>query len=317
MNSKLMDPIKYVVDHAQYVRVDERAIERYAETFSLTHVDHWIKACPFTYHELPRREDEIDRRFLADALAFCFWGYPEKWTIEYEGKNIDGWWALLATIQRALERGVPLLDGSYLADLSMAETESLFAGHPQIPLFAERRAMLCTIGQTLRNRYGSRFHNYLAQAPRNAIDLVLDIARVFPAFDDISMYKGEHVFFYKKAQLLVDELADELGVKIAGVENLPGKADYKIPALLRKLGMLVYSSDLEEKVDHRILLSPDSEMEIEIRACMLWANHLICEKLKARGINIYPMQLDGILWVQSQTKHANDRPYHLTLTTDY
>jgi hypothetical protein len=101
------------------------------------------------------------------------------------------------------------------------------------------------------------------------------------------------------------------------LEELTGKADYKIPALLRKYGILEYVSELADRVDNRKEITAGSEMEVEIRAHMLWATELISRGLTQRGIKMTPIKLDNVLWVMSQYKSADDRPYHLTLTVNY
>ncbi len=316
-----IDAIHHVVTHSDHVTVDEAALERYATDFTPISLDHWMKACPFAYHPLPQREDEVARWFLSDAMAFCFWGYPAKWTTEYQGEKIDGWWGLLAAVQRALESGVPFTDGKYLANLTSKDGGILFAGTPQIPLFEERIAALRQIGKILTDNYDGCVHNFLATSPRDATRLTLALADTFPTFNDISHYKGKTIPFYKKAQLLVHDLSVGFGDTpygaITGVDDLIGEADYKIPWQLHKLGILKYDEELSRIIASRTTLPADSTAEIEIRAGMLWAIHLIVEKLQERGIQTNAMTIDGILWVQSQKKTARDEPYHLTLTTDY
>ncbi len=317
----LLSPIQFVIDHAQHVKVNKKNVAAYVAAFMPATVDHWMSACPFEWHSLPNVDDEVDRWFLADSMAFCFWGYPTKWTIEYQGKKIDGWWALLASFQRTLEAGTPLLEGQYLAQMTDDQARELFAGDPEIPLFAERLKIFHDIGTTLVTKYNGRFHNFLKEAPHDATDLLTRLVSEFPTFDDTSIYQDQRIFFYKKAQLFIHDLVigfpDTPYAKITGLADFTGEADYKIPAILRKLSILEYDQELSDLVDSRTELVADSVYEVEIRAGMLAACHLICEGLKQRGIKVLPIELDGILWVASQTKSPDDKPYHLTLTTDY
>lgn len=318
---KLQDSIKYVVDNSDHVTIDEKAIDNFISGFNPNNINHWTKACPFKYVQLKSFEDELDRCFLQDTQAFCFWGYPIKWTIKYKNQTLDGWWALLACFQKAIETGTPLLKGKYLANITLKQTSELFFGDPAIPLLQQRKEMLNEIGNTLIKKYDGRFHNFYQNASRDAIELLNQIITIFPAFDDKSEYKGRTIYFYKKAQLLIHELsnkakASEYG-KVTGIDNLTGKADYKIPAILRNCSILVYSPKLADMVDNRKELDSSSSMEVEIRANMLWANHLICKKLKPIHPTITPMVLDGILWIASQKKTPNNKPYHLTKTTAY
>jgi hypothetical protein len=159
-------------------------------------------------------------------------------------------------------------------------------------------------------------------APSDAVRFVMNIAKTFPIFDDVSIYKGDRVYFYKKAQLFAHDMMTGFAhtpyAMLKNIDTLTGEADYKIPSLLRKLGILVYNQNLAAKVDQRVELLADSPEEVEIRANMLWACHLMCGNLfQKRHMTIDSVTLDGILWVASQTKSPDDKPYHLTITTDY
>lgn len=319
--SKLLSSVQYVADNSDHVSINHQAIDKFVADFRPTQVDHWMKACPFEYRPLKNIEDEIDRWFLADAQAFCFWGYLNKWTIDYEGKKIDGWWGLLAAIQKALEASIPLLEGEYLANMTENQISDLLAGEPAIPLPKERLVAFHQIGQQLVDKYDGRFHNFLNTAPKDATELILALADEFEIFRDTAKYKNQTVLFYKKAQLLVHDLKEGfVGTKysqISNIDELTGEADYKVPAILRNMGILVYDAELSTKIDNRVELASGSVEEIEIRAGMLVALNLIVEKLKPKYPAMNALTLDGILWIMSQTKSENDKPYHLTLTIDY
>lgn len=316
----LLNPIKYVIDHSQHVHINLTKIDLFVQTFKPISLKHWKDACPFTYHDLSL-ENEIDFRFLVDSQAFCFWGYPHKWTVEYQGKQIDGWWAMLACFKRAYESSVPILDGAYLFQLNLSQAKQLFYGKPEIPLLKKRIEILTGIGHALVENNQGRFHYFLNQKNISALSLLDQITQTFPGFRDIHQYQNKQIIFHKKAQLLVSDLAHIKGIEnkitITNLDQLTGKADYKIPALLRNHGILEYSSELAKIVDNRITIPAGSVIEVEIRASMIWATELISQGLKKQGILSSPIELDNILWVMSQEKSPQDKPYHLTLTTDY
>ena len=59
-------------------------------------------------HELHPNEmtnETVDWIVVLDTLNFCFWSDDgvEPWTVRYEGKNYTGYWALCASIHRALK----------------------------------------------------------------------------------------------------------------------------------------------------------------------------------------------------------------------
>jgi hypothetical protein len=266
-------------------------------------------------------DDEIDYTFICDSQAFCFWGYPQKWTIEYQDKKLDGWWALMACVQRAIENGVPMGNGAYLSALNNKSAGEIFRGNPEIPLLKERVEILRGIGLVLEAKFQSRFSHFLKISPHEALNLMLQIVEQFPGFNDQAKYKGRNVYFYKKAQLLVEDLNRILQkyrqTPIPGMENLTSEADYKIPALLRDLGILKYSTKFAHKVDQRVELPQGSAEEVEIRAGMLWAVHLLVKELTPRYPDLTATTLDRELWHLSQDKSRMIHPYHLTKTVYY
>lgn len=48
-------------------------------------------------------------------------------------------------------------------------------------------------------------------------------------------------------------------------------ADYIVPAVLRQLGVLKYSSTLASIIDANSEIGPGSEEEVELRACSIYA----------------------------------------------
>lgn len=313
--------LRTVVSQSQFVSISQQAIAKYCQNFFQLPLQHWSQQYPLGYRRRENDNDELDFLFLVGSQAFYFWGYPKKWTIFYKGKKLDGWWALLACFERALEKGIPVFDGNYLADLSLNETRTLFAGEPEIPLLKERHRILKNIGKVLVRKYQGRFHQFYQKQVREAFPLLDSISKEFFGFDDVSTYKGRKVYFYKKAQLLLSDFYFHFEGKgygaIKNVDLLPGCADYKIPMLMRRLGILEYRPQLAQKVDHRIELKSGSAEEVEIRANMLWAIQLMMRRLRKRITGINPFVIDGSLWLQSQEKHPNDKPYHLTETINY
>ena len=143
----------------------------------------------------------------------------------------------------------------------------------------------------------------------------------FLSFNDFAVYKGKRVFFHKRAQLLISNVYRVFRGKSYGnlnnIDHLTAFADYKIPQVLRKLGILEYTSELTSKIDNRIPISAGLEQEIEIRANTIWAIEMIKEKLKPKIPSIKSFDIDSYLWLLSQDNSPDDKPYHLTRTIFY
>jgi len=94
-------------------------------------------------------------------------------------------------------------------------------------------------------------------------------------------------------------------------------ADYKVPQVLRRLGVLVYDDDLAHSIDTRQLLPAGGEAEIEIRAATIWCCELIRQAVAEQGESMTAYEIDWALWQAGQTAAPDDRPYHRTLTQLY
>ncbi|MDQ3043703.1 MAG: queuosine salvage family protein [Chloroflexota bacterium] len=270
---------------------------------------------------------------VLDALNFCFWNPgsagsdpSDRWRVEYDGVAYNGYAALAAALSRAVAEGRPLWDAAYLAGLDAAALRDILRpvpGAPEIPLLAERLANLREVGCGLRDGIGGPrpVETLIAAADGSAVRLIGDVVRRFPSFDDTACYGSEVVRFYKRAQILVADLAgafdnDGLGA-FADLEHLTAFADYKVPQVLRELGILVYDDHLAGLVDAHQLLPAGSPEEIEIRAGTVWAVELLRRALNDAGRRLRAFEIDGLLWTAGQTLALTARPYHRTVTGYY
>ena len=94
-------------------------------------------------------------------------------------------------------------------------------------------------------------------------------------------------------------------------------ADYIVPVALRVMDILVYSPEVEAKINSHQLIPRDSDEEIEIRAHMLYATALLTEDVNALRppeLQVIIPQVDARLWSSYHTTHW---PHHLTRTIMY
>jgi hypothetical protein len=263
---------------------------------------------------------------LLDALNFCFWGAPDgpRWRVTWREATYDGYNALAAALSRAVEEGVPVSDADWLAELDAATLASILrpdAGCPPIPLFAERLNNAREAGRVLRDRYEGLLANVVEDASYGAVALALAIESDFPSFADVAEWRGAPVPLLKRAQILVADLRAITGGVGAGairnMDRLTAFADYKLPQRLRALGALVYDTELAQTVDNYTLIPAGSEPEVEIRAATVWAVEALRRALDARGVSRTAAEIDERIWVESQTRLPDERPYHRTRTIYY
>lgn len=287
------------------------------------------------YHFFDGTERTVNWLLLLDALNFCFWaekGQP-RWSIEYRGERLNGYWAEAAALTRAVEEGYALWDARYLSDISSADMAAIFrgasaetsAGNPaatiEIPLFEQRVANAREVGRVLLERFDGQFSHVIEEANGSAVRLALLLVGHFPSFRDVASFRGQAVRFYKRAQICVADLRAAFGGQdwgaLSDVDQLTIFADYKLPQLLRHCGVLEYHPALAERIDREELLEPGGEEEVQIRAATVWACELLRQTISAAaGEPLTSADIDAQLWLLSQDT-ANMRPYHRVRTIYY
>lgn len=274
------------------------------------------------YHFSDGSERTANWILLLDALNFCFW--PERdaprWTIEYEGETLNGYWAEAASLTRAVAEGIPLWDAEYLSTIRKEEIEYIFRGTEEIPLLEERVVHAREVGRVLLERFDGQFVHAIEQAEGNAVKLTQLLARNFPSFHDVARYRNHSIVFLKRAQICVADLhaafQGKMWGKVTGLEQLTAFADYKLPQVLRHYHVLEYHATLAERVDAQEPLAPGSEEELEIRAGTIWACELLRRSLLQQGCTMTNVEIDQRLWLLGQ-ESSEMRPYHRTRTVYY
>ena len=293
-------------------------IKRAADTLAKKGVEP--PAWDYEHHYFDGTPRSVNYLFLLDTLNFCFWGKP-RWQVVYKGERLDGYWALAASLKRALETRPETAEADFLARITPQELGDIFHGAGTIPLFAERWRNVRELGTVLKNLWEGEGARLVECAEHDAPRLAQMVAENLASFNDMAVYDNQEVRFFKRAQILVTDLWGAFGGKDWGqfenIDALTAFADYKLPQLLRAWGILRYAPALARKVDAQIELAAGSADEIEIRAATLWAVEFLREELAARGHALWSVQVDWILWDASQGKFKEMRPYHRVRTIYY
>lgn len=306
-----------VVDRARLVSIDDAAVARLAARLAARDVaaPAW-RVWPHWWGDEGRTSTYV---LILDALNFSFWGDP-KWRVSFEGRTVDGYWALAAALRRAIDEGVPILEPARLAEMDAATVRHLFRGEAEIPLVAARVANLREVGRGLLD-VGGPFSTLVARAGHSAAALVRAVVGRFPSFDDVAAYDGEPVRFYKRAQILVSDLYGAFEGRGIGrfddLDTLTAFADYKIPQILRAEGLLVYAPALAERVDRLVEIPAGDPAEVEIRAGTIWGCELLRRALAEQGGRpLRAFEVDWLLWTLAQDRQF-EQPYHRTRTIFY
>jgi hypothetical protein len=314
----ILDGVQWVVSRSHHVRIDETCLGEICAEQALAS----LRLPDWQLPVVPAWRDErlVDFFLLFNSINFCYWGQP-KWTVTFQGQSYDGAYGMMAALTRGLDEGQPLLDGAFLANTSTEQFRHLLRGNVPIPLESERLAIWQACGPVLEHEFDGRWHSLVGRAGGSAVRLVELLVTYFPSWDDVADYQGRQVAFYKRAQLAAGMLYQAFGGQgwgaFADIDELTVYADYKLPKVLRRLGILVYDEALAAEVDQQVPIPAGSPMEVEIRAATVWAGELIRQALQVRAPELTAAHVDFWLWETSQHKSLVDRPYHRTLTTAY
>lgn len=325
-----------VVSSSIHVRIDESTMGQVAAGLAETgEAPAWD--ADLHYRATGSDGDERTAMWLLvlDALNFCFWGQgkdpQQRWRVRWKDELVDGYVALVAALTTAVERGYPLHDARWLAQVSEADIGAILApdrGHTEIPLFEQRVSHLRELGEGLMAFGETPATSFIQKADGSATQLVRQIVETFPSFNDVTVwpYKDtglpdNEVRLYKRAQILVGDFVGGLAgsplAEFDDLHHLTAFADYKVPQILRELGVLVYNHDLEEVIDSRIRIPADSRMEVEVRAATIIACDMLVQALRSVSHKVTAAELDWQLWSLSQSLGGKSRPYHLTETIYY
>lgn len=318
---EILETTCFVVEKSRHVLVDKKALVRFSRELSTDgiQVPAWEPSC----HFFDGGEKTVSYLLVLDSLNFCFWpvrGTP-KWEFEYGAKRFSGYYALAASLKQAVEKGVPLNRADYLSELKLDELKRVLGGTGELQLLDRRVAILNELGQVLMKAYSGKAHELVKAAEGSAVRLYRLLGLHLRSFDDWATYLGRKVLFYKRAQIFAADLYGAFGGKDWGafgdMDRLTSFADYKLPQVLRHIGILHYSRALADRVDQETLIEPGSREEVEIRAGTIQAVELIRQELGNLGSDLKAFEIDWILWNMGQREEFKKKPYHRTLTIFY
>jgi nitric oxide synthase oxygenase domain/subunit len=167
------------------------------------------------------------------------------------------------------------------------------------PLLEERKRHL---RELYEDRKGEVFASMVKDQALPPIELFHEMVIRFQGFSSDIFLKRASLFFiqlYRKFGWYEENLMSVLHVP----------ADYQVPKILRHFNCINYSDKLAKKIDNNQLIERHGLEEIQIRA----ATVIACTKLQTKlGWTI--ADVDTYLWTK---RKESDRPFHLTITSDY
>ncbi|RJR43143.1 MAG: hypothetical protein C4576_14910 [Desulfobacteraceae bacterium] len=319
--NEVLETSEWVSRRSLHVQIDEEALSQFAE--DLIRYDPTIPPWDDKVHFFDGGTRSVAYLLVLDTLNFCFWPLPEtpRWEVTIDSETFSGYYGLAASLKKALLSGMPVWDAGYLVSLTMNGLEEILGGRGRLQLMHDRLQNLQELGRVLCERFGGEPCRLVEASGGSALELARLLARNLASFRDEASYHGKKIFFYKRAQILA---ADLFGAfegrgwgRFSDMEELTAFADYKLPQVLRRLGVFRYSPELARKIDSMTLIPAGSPEEVEIRANTVWAVELIRQELSRAGKERRAYEIDWILWNLGQDDTFREKPYHRTVTIYY
>ncbi len=320
-----------VMAETRDVRIDQRAVERVARQLA------------DDTGEPPAWDDDLHFRgtpaetagwvVVLDALNYCFWPQGDdpdvRWRVTWRGVTHDGYDALAAALHRAVvDDGEPIWDRDWLKDIDAGKVAHVLRGDeggPEIPLLRNRIVNLRNMAEPRHQRHAQPAD--IAADARGSADRVVRLAiRRYLMYEDTTIWQRRdglvlEVPLLKRAQILAADLAGALaGTELAitkDLELLTAFADYKVPQVLRHLGVLRYAEPLSRWIHDREPIPANHPYEVAIRAGTVQACERIVAAARELGLAITAAELDWRLWRLGQSLPGGVEPYHRTRTTHY
>lgn len=314
MLNKVLETNKFVVDNAKHVKINyDKVNELIDELLRFDNV-HYLTKVPYAVYDMSTR-DIINFLLIYDSIDFSFWGNP-KWTIDANGKDLDGGIALLHCIFNLFNGRDSLDVYQQLENITLEEFKEVLKGNVDIPLLKERYSIVTGIAKIVNKKMNGSFYDYIKDMNTDQ-EIFNTILNHFSSFQDIRTYDGKTIYFYKLAQLLTSDILHVIEIKEqrnVNYSNLLGCADYKIPQVMQGFGILEYDAELSSLLETKTQIEENSEYEVEIRASMIVVINYIYEQINK---SIDRIDINDFIWSKGQDKTKKYKPYHLTRTTSY
>lgn len=301
--------------------IDQEALKRFCE--DLIRKDPQLPPWEAKYHFYDGGIETVSYFLVLDSVNFCFWPLPgsPKWEVVVESERLSGYYALAACLKKAFVSGLPIGNADYLTSLTTERLKQVLNGTGELQLMEQRVHILHELGQVLRSEYQGKAHRLVEAASGSALQLANILSRELSSFRDEAFYRGRRIFFHKRSQILAADIYGAFGGKSWGafsdMAQLTAFADYKLPQVLRHLGIFQYSDELARRIDGFRLIEAGSLEEVEIRANTVFAVELIRQELARSGGKWKAFEIDWILWNLGQADPFRERPYHRTVTIFY
>jgi hypothetical protein len=314
---RIRTAVAEVARRATFVRLVDAQVAPYAA--SLAAAGFPALVYDTAHHASGSVADTVAFQITLDAINFGSGYFPHL----RKRPGMSGYFTVASSLKERWERNGPL-SGAELRAIDTRDCAILFgqegnAGPAQelMALFAQA---LNDLGTWLGRRYDDDPLGPIEDAGQSAGQLV-ELVSEMPLFRDVAVYDGTEVPLYKRAQILVTDLAIAFAGQGPGsfrdLDRLTIFADNLVPHVLGVDGLLAYDAELLGRIERGELIPAGSPEEIEIRALAVHAVERIATDLRASGVLVTARELDYILWNRGSGEEYKTLPRHRTRTVFY
>lgn len=307
-----------VADDAAFVRINEERLAGYAAHLELEGVPP--PSYDREHHFWGSTEDTVAFQLTLDSINFGSGYFPHLRKIP----GTSGYHTIARSLKAWWENEEPL-SGEALREMTPERTARIFGQEvggtgPAQALMALFAQALVDLGLWLGERYDDDFMAPVAAAGGSAAKLAASVAAM-PFYQDVADYHGRAVPLYKRAQIVVTDLAIAFNGQGPGafsdLDDLTIFADNLVPHVLRVDGVLEYDPALLARINAGELIAAGSPEEVEIRAVALHAVERMVNALRSAGVATSARELDFLLWNRGGGAVYKAQARHRTRTVFY
>jgi hypothetical protein len=240
-------------------------------------------------------EDVADYLLALDSINFGSGWFP---TLRKRG-GMSGYFTVASSLADHWRANGPWSPGELRA-LRVDQVAAILGQPADHELMTLHTEALRDLGRFLHAR---RALDLVDAAEGSAERLASMLAAGMRFFDDVG--------FWKRAQIVPNDLALAGVAEFTDLDRLTIFADNLVPHVLRVDGVLVYERALAARIDAEELLVPGGE-EREIRGCAVHACELLSERL-----GMPARLIDVALWNKGQAPRYKSVPRHRCRTVFY
>lgn len=294
----------------KHVSISEDKIPNLVNNLDFAKSNHW----DFDFIYKDGGEKSLIYLALFSCISYCYWDSP-KWHKIYNGQVLWGSYALFYALKDAIDNGKNIFDPHYLSKINQATFENILKGEENsvISHIEERYEITRKFGETLVSKFHGNFTELLTKSNYDAETLHAILVNEFDILNDVHLYKGVSVGFYKKSQEIITLIFEQFkGQGLGNIKNmdkLMASSDYKLPQILNYYGVLRYSNELLAKIENKFEFNDLDDVTLEIRMATILICNKISEFINSHfKTNVREFEISNLLWTLSQSPTAIPTP---------